>query len=318
MVDHLSARTINLPRRLAIAAGAAATVAVVSQACGARTGLDVPSHGGSAATSGPTAMTATGATTATTSHASTSTGTTGTGQAVCGNGIVEPGEQCDEGPNNSDRPAVELINGALTKGVRPVQNAKDPESFYDYQSASAHTGFEAVHTSNLFLYQQLGVAGLSLFTIHGIDLDATGQDDGNGAVNQTFSGLPGGSFVALADDNSTEFHMVGAANALGLWKFQHNTDGGIIGGIPFPGGWRIEIDSTFLQSVTSWRYVDGTSFIAIDAPTAILQAYPTPSACRTNCTIPRCGDGVLDGGEVCDDGNNVSGDGCSADCKTTD
>ncbi|MCA9771234.1 MAG: DUF4215 domain-containing protein, partial [Myxococcales bacterium] len=31
---------------------------------------------------------------------------------------------------------------------------------------------------------------------------------------------------------------------------------------------------------------------------------------------PYCGDGALDGGEECDDGNSASGDGCSADCLT--
>jgi cysteine-rich repeat protein len=39
--------------------------------------------------------------------------------------------------------------------------------------------------------------------------------------------------------------------------------------------------------------------------------------CSAVCTIevaPACGDGVLDPGEVCDDGNNVDGDSCSADC----
>ena len=38
--------------------------------------------------------------------------------------------------------------------------------------------------------------------------------------------------------------------------------------------------------------------------------------CQPDCTCPDpvCGDGVLDAGECCDDGNNVSGDGCSADC----
>jgi cysteine-rich repeat protein len=29
-----------------------------------------------------------------------------------------------------------------------------------------------------------------------------------------------------------------------------------------------------------------------------------------------CGDGVLDAGESCDDGNTVGGDGCSATCET--
>jgi cysteine-rich repeat protein len=32
-------------------------------------------------------------------------------------------------------------------------------------------------------------------------------------------------------------------------------------------------------------------------------------------TVGRCGNGVLDPGEVCDDGNTVSGDGCRGDCK---
>jgi cysteine-rich repeat protein len=37
-------------------------------------------------------------------------------------------------------------------------------------------------------------------------------------------------------------------------------------------------------------------------------------ACRTNCELPSCGDSVQDDGEICDDGNTVSEDGCRADC----
>ena len=37
--------------------------------------------------------------------------------------------------------------------------------------------------------------------------------------------------------------------------------------------------------------------------------------CSADCTVEGfCGDGVLDPGEECDDGNNVDGDGCSANC----
>jgi cysteine-rich repeat protein len=39
-----------------------------------------------------------------------------------------------------------------------------------------------------------------------------------------------------------------------------------------------------------------------------------PGACRSDCTLPRCGDLVVDGDESCDDGNSVDGDGCTA-CK---
>jgi len=40
----------------------------------------------------------------------------------------------------------------------------------------------------------------------------------------------------------------------------------------------------------------------------------TPDACRTDCLAAHCGDGTLDSGEVCDDGNNMLGDGCAPDC----
>ena len=37
--------------------------------------------------------------------------------------------------------------------------------------------------------------------------------------------------------------------------------------------------------------------------------------CSANCTIEEfCGDGIVNGDEACDDGNNNDGDGCSANC----
>ena len=38
-------------------------------------------------------------------------------------------------------------------------------------------------------------------------------------------------------------------------------------------------------------------------------------SCRNDCTLPYCGDGIVDSGEECDDGNNVNGDGCNANCE---
>ncbi len=39
---------------------------------------------------------------------------------------------------------------------------------------------------------------------------------------------------------------------------------------------------------------------------------------RRHVTQGRCGDGVRDPGEACDDGNTAGGDGCSADCRSTE
>ncbi|MCB9734154.1 MAG: hypothetical protein H6745_16275 [Deltaproteobacteria bacterium] len=43
-----------------------------------------------------------------------------------------------------------------------------------------------------------------------------------------------------------------------------------------------------------------------------------PGACRTSCEPAGCGDGVGDPGEACDDGNTDSGDGCDATCTAVD
>lgn len=36
--------------------------------------------------------------------------------------------------------------------------------------------------------------------------------------------------------------------------------------------------------------------------------------CRNDCTLPKCGDGVVQEGEACDDGNNVDTDSCKNNC----
>lgn len=38
-------------------------------------------------------------------------------------------------------------------------------------------------------------------------------------------------------------------------------------------------------------------------------------ACRTDCVAARCGDGILDSGEQCDDGNDVDTDSWSTACE---
>src|SRR6185503_4255595 len=47
-----------------------------------------------------------------------------------------------------------------------------------------------------------------------------------------------------------------------------------------------------------------------------LTAAACPGLCRNGaCVAPSCGDGKLESGEQCDDGNTNSADGCEADCQ---
>ncbi len=50
----------------------------------------------------------------------------------------------------------------------------------------------------------------------------------------------------------------------------------------------------------------------------LLNSDTTPNTCRTTCRVPGCGDGVIDAGEACDDGDRISGNGCSSDCLSVE
>ena len=101
-----------------------------------------------------------------------------------------------------------------------------------------------------------------------------------------------------------------------MWAVRDNTDGSVIQSFPLPGSWEVHVNARFDSGITTWRWVDEpASFTPLTMGTeVVLRAYPTPSMCRRDCTVPRCGDGLVDGGEVCDDGNVRNGDLCSSDC----
>lgn len=244
--------------------------------------------------------------------------------ATCGDGFVHAGaEVCDDGPMNADRPAILLQQGGLSRWVAPVDRSGDFASFYDFSSASGHTGFEALQKSELYFYRDVITSVLTLVTQHGIDADTSGQTQPKSAVIQHFIGIPPQVSIALPDDKPSEFFFDSSTSVTGDWVFNENTDGGGLSGFPLPGSWSVDVVPTFTSGIDGWRYLAG----ALPAPssteiplaltaTVTLTAFETPAKCRLDCTIPACGDGLLDGGEICDDGNTVGGDGCGADCKS--
>ena len=201
-------------------------------------------------------------------------------------------------------------------GVMPVQKPQSATVFYNYFSASGHTGFESVGGSVAFFYRNSQNSVLSLILEHGIDFDTSGLTQPAAHVVMDLSGLPNSVFIALQDDQN-EVSLLGPGGVHADWTLQSNADGTVIGGFPLPGTWSVTIQPQFLKGVATWSWVksDGTR-VALDLGAPItLTAFDSPAKCRTDCSVPVCGDGVLDGGEICDDGNNVGGDGCSANCK---
>ncbi len=250
-----------------------------------------------------------------TGGATTSGGTVGTGGS-CGDGIIDPGEQCDLGAGNETVPAFWVTQSGQGFAAVPNMRSYSVEDYYGYSSASAHTGLEQVGVSRILLYLDTSTLALSLVVVHGVDQDSTGLAQPTSHVQMLFSGLPGTTTVAVSDDPD-ELLMTSPTDATGFWKFTNNSDGGALSGLPFPGDWEITIDPSFIDGISTWTWVqsDG-SVVNLDLGQPLtIKAYNSPGVCRRDCTIPRCGDGILDGGELCDQGTPPA-NGCGGDCMS--
>ena len=94
-----------------------------------------------------------------------------------------------------------------------------------------------------------------------------------------------------------------------------------------PSGWDYKISyqphtSTATASL-GWRCVQGAESYApcgdgvVDAGESCDDGNRVSGdGCDANCTFTACGNGVIAGDEVCDDGNTADGDYCSEDCST--
>ncbi len=237
---------------------------------------------------------------------------------VCGDGRKASTEACDLGPLNGDTPAFRITQPSGTRiGTDAIIGAKTVQQFYDYRSASSHTGLEVVGESRIYLYVDSNTGRLSLVLTHGIDFDGTGIAQPSSIVTMEVEGLPVGTGLDVVDDTPSEFFLRPGGQAIGNWDFDRNSDGAAVGPLPFPGNWRITVHPRFTTGISTWGWVKENRMripLIMTEPIAI-EALDTASLCRASCTVPRCGDGVFDAGEVCDDGNTTDGDGCSSDCR---
>ncbi len=239
---------------------------------------------------------------------------------VCGDGKKQGAEECDLGAANGDQPAFLISQTSGTRiGTNPIYRNRSAVAFYDYRSASSHTGLEQVGESRIYLYVDTDTGRLSLVLTHGIDRDGTGLRQPSATVDFDVTGIPPGFVIDVSDDDPSEFFASGPTTAAGRWTFRDNSDGGVLGGLPFPGVWKITVTPRFRTGLTTWGWVrdDLMRIPLVMSEPITIESFDQSTRCRKTCTIPRCGDKLLDGGEVCDDGNTVGGDGCANNCKST-
>ena len=230
----------------------------------------------------------------------------------CRDGVVDPGEECDAGEGPYAHPALELLTNNIRIDLSPVIGTEDIADYYDYYDDSSHTGKENVSGSKIYFYRPYYETGAYLVTHHGIDFGATGFVQPTGKVHFFLSGLPATAFVLLSDD-SGEAVKDSLTTVEAEWEFAQESDGLVLAGIPFPGTWHILLEPEFIEGIDTFTAISGDGYrtgLALVRDVELI-ASEEAGGCRRDCTIPRCGDGRVDAGETCDDGNDDDDDLCA-------
>jgi hypothetical protein len=188
-------------------------------------------------------------------------------EGVCPDGMVAPAEGCDTGPEPTP-PALELRQGAWSMPVQPIVGSASATAHYAYGSRSGHTGFEAPGGSSLYLYRSSSEAAMSLILVNGIDEDSSGMIQPASNIVFDIAGLPDGAVVVLSDDD-VEFGLTTPTTARAEWDCDRNSDGGVIGGLPFPGTWHLTITPSFLAGITAWTFLSGAQGSELGVDTAL-------------------------------------------------
>jgi len=155
-----------------------------------------------------------------------------------------------------------LTQGDSTYSIPVLEKAQDVVAFYNYYSASSHTGYEVAYESKVFLYRNTIDNSLHLIMTHNIDYP---PPTGSGRVDFDLSGIPAGAYVSQSDDPShpwdpprtQEFSLAYPAME-GHWFYGDNTDGVVLSGLPLDTDWCITINPLYFDNINRWIYHFGS------------------------------------------------------------
>ncbi|MCP4424918.1 MAG: hypothetical protein GY803_10525, partial [Chloroflexi bacterium] len=254
--------------------------------------------------------------------------------ANCGNGVLDAGETCDDGNNTPGDGCSDLC--LVEDGWECTDpTTGDPNG----TNAVGDWSFEAGAPGNPFWTESSTFGGIAGFPFCGPDngcpaagVASTGDwaiwigglsDGVTSNVNQsvtiaaTATDLTVQTLRGLCDDVSDTLHVSLDGSDIGT-VICDGTDGDFVeqtfSVAAYADGGTYDLDIGGTVGGTNGTH---TNFFVDDV--TIYDNVPTtgaPSVCTPTAYV--CGDGVLDAGETCDDGNDAPGDGCSDTCQVED
>ena len=196
----------------------------------------------------------------------------------CGDGVVQEGEACDEGVDNNDyipnACRTNCQNAGCGDGIIDTGEACDDQNIADEDGCSSACAIE----DGWLCVGQPSVC--ESICGDGIVVGEESCDDGSTEIEPCPYSIMS---CVVCDENCQETD--GLLQYCGDGVFQESYE---------------ECD----EGVEGLMDEDPSNF----------NSDTEKNACRGNCLKPFCGDGVIDSGEICDDRNQINGDGCSDEC----
>ena len=240
---------------------------------------------------------------------------------MCGNGDMDPGEKCDDGNNvngdgcSADCKSVEVCGN----GIKDVDEECDDGNTVSGDGCSADCKSTEVCGNGIKDIHELCDDG---GTPGGCSDDCQGGTGcGDGQIDKDAMGIP----IEECDDgnanNNDDCHgchlNVCGDNIVQTTGHRHeDCDPGTGGVAAQTAGCNIDCTTAKCGDgkVNPLNKTAGATALGeqCDDGNTI-----NGDGCDNNCTIPACGNKIVDPGEQCDDGNTNNGDGCDNNCTTT-
>jgi len=242
---------------------------------------------------------------------------------VCGNGIVEPGEQCDDGNlvDGDGCSSTCQVEPRCANGVVEAGEQCDDGNVVNGDGCSASCQLEGC-TAGLTGTWDGGPFGIQ-FRWNIIE-DAAGNLVGDYYLVAASGSPYGGLLTGTHAGAMVTMGLVGTASDCDTIHFSD-----------FGGFTLTRVASTVCgngvlepgEQCDDGNLVDGDGCDHNCGIPGCPNGHLDPGeecddgnlidndGCARNCTLPRCGNGILETGEQCDDGNTRDCDGCSHDCQ---